>query len=127
MCGEPRLQRVDLRDDASGMGGCAQGALRPVKVAKTGELQVGQSVYAIGNPFGLDHTLTMGIISGESLRTRPGSPRPRLAPPAFALIATASSPPLVACASAHAEGEAVAPQGWGVRSTRPSRGGQSRT
>jgi S1-C subfamily serine protease len=40
--------------------------LKPVKVAKTGELQVGQSVYAIGNPFGLDHTLTMGIISGEA-------------------------------------------------------------
>jgi S1-C subfamily serine protease len=44
---------------------CIQGMLKPVKVAKTGELQVGQSVYAIGNPFGLDHTLTMGIISGE--------------------------------------------------------------
>jgi len=41
-----------------------KGMLKPVKVAKTGELQVGQSVYAIGNPFGLDHTLTMGIISG---------------------------------------------------------------
>jgi S1-C subfamily serine protease len=29
----------------------------------SGDLQVGQKVYAIGNPFGLDQTLTTGIIS----------------------------------------------------------------
>ena len=31
--------------------------------ARSADLKVGQSVYAIGNPFGLDHTLTTGIIS----------------------------------------------------------------
>lgn len=35
----------------------------PVHVGKSRHLQVGQKVYAIGNPFGLDHTLTTGIIS----------------------------------------------------------------
>ena len=37
--------------------------LRPLKVGSLDELQVGQKTIAIGNPFGLDHTLTTGIIS----------------------------------------------------------------
>lgn len=38
--------------------------LKPIKVGYSADLQVGQSVLAIGNPFGLDQTLTTGIISG---------------------------------------------------------------
>eukprot|EP00877_Chromochloris_zofingiensis_P012461 jgi/Chrzof1/7469/Cz02g25040.t1 len=38
--------------------------LRPVSVGSSGGLLVGQKVFAIGNPFGLDHTITQGIISG---------------------------------------------------------------
>ena len=38
-------------------------ALRPITVGTSADLQVGQSVYAIGNPYGLDYTLTHGIIS----------------------------------------------------------------
>jgi len=36
---------------------------RPIQPGTSKNLQVGQQVYAIGNPFGLDHTLTTGIIS----------------------------------------------------------------
>lgn len=35
----------------------------PFDIAHTSELLVGQKALAIGNPFGLDHTLTVGVIS----------------------------------------------------------------
>jgi S1-C subfamily serine protease len=37
--------------------------LPPIPIGTSRDLQVGQRVYAIGNPFGLDQTLTTGIVS----------------------------------------------------------------
>ena len=37
--------------------------LRPIPIGTSADLQVGQKVFAIGNPFGLDQTLTTGIVS----------------------------------------------------------------
>jgi len=37
--------------------------LKPVTVGQHANLDVGQKAIAIGNPFGLDHTLTTGVIS----------------------------------------------------------------
>jgi S1-C subfamily serine protease len=37
--------------------------LVPIRIGQSADLQVGQKVFAIGNPFGLDHTLTTGIVS----------------------------------------------------------------
>jgi len=39
------------------------GKLKPLPVGTSRDLQVGQQVYAIGNPFGLDFELTTGIVS----------------------------------------------------------------
>jgi S1-C subfamily serine protease len=37
--------------------------LKPINIGESSKLLVGQKVFAIGNPFGLDHTMTSGIIS----------------------------------------------------------------
>lgn len=50
--------------------------LRPIPVGTSDNLQVGQSVFAIGNPFGLDQTLTTGIVSalGREIESVAGIP-----------------------------------------------------
>ncbi|WP_028998736.1 S1C family serine protease [Azohydromonas australica] len=41
----------------------AKAKLTPIPMGSSRDLQVGQKVYAIGNPFGLDQTMTTGIVS----------------------------------------------------------------
>jgi protease Do-like 1, chloroplastic len=50
--------------------------LRPLPIASSDDLKVGQSVFAIGNPFGLDQTLTTGVISalGREINSVTGVP-----------------------------------------------------
>ncbi len=49
--------------------------LKPVTLADSSHLQVGQKVYAIGNPFGLSGTMTEGIISSiRSIENESGAP-----------------------------------------------------
>ena len=50
--------------------------LRPIPVGQSSILRVGQTVYAIGNPFGLDQSLTTGVISalGREIMSVGGRP-----------------------------------------------------
>jgi putative serine protease PepD len=54
---DPTKDLALLKIDPGGM------RLHALRIADTGGLQVGDPVYAIGNPFGLDETLTVGIVS----------------------------------------------------------------
>ena len=42
--------------------------IQPIPIGKSKDLQVGQAVLAIGNPFGLSRTLTTGVISSLDRR-----------------------------------------------------------
>ncbi len=50
--------------------------LHPIRLGTSFDLSVGQTVLAIGNPFGYDHTLTSGIVSalGREIESTDGVP-----------------------------------------------------
>jgi len=50
--------------------------LKPLAIGTSSDLLVGQGAIAIGNPFGLDHTLTVGVISGLGRQVMSPSGRP---------------------------------------------------
>jgi S1-C subfamily serine protease len=52
------------------------GQLRPIPLGSGQELAVGQAAYVIGNPFGLDQTLTTGVISALGRRIESASGQP---------------------------------------------------
>jgi S1-C subfamily serine protease len=66
---EPDKDLAVLRIDAP------SSRLTPIAIGTSRDLQVGQFVLAIGNPFGLDHTLTTGVISalGRTIRSVTGT------------------------------------------------------
>lgn len=50
--------------------------LRAIEISKSTTLKIGQDVLAIGTPFGLDRTLTTGIVSGLGRRIQSVTGRP---------------------------------------------------
>lgn len=50
------------------------GRLQPIAIGTSKDLKVGQKAFAIGNPFGLDETLTTGVVSalGRAIKAESG-------------------------------------------------------
>jgi putative serine protease PepD len=67
---DPASDLALIKIDPTGLG------LKPLKLVSSSSLQVGDSVYAIGNPYGLDETLTRGIVSalGREIAAPDGAP-----------------------------------------------------
>ncbi|KAG8049284.1 hypothetical protein GUJ93_ZPchr0009g1611 [Zizania palustris] len=55
---DPSYDLAVLKVDVDG------GKLRPALIGTSKGLRVGQSCFAIGNPYGYEHTLTTGVVSG---------------------------------------------------------------
>ncbi|MGH7202097.1 MAG: S1C family serine protease [Planctomycetaceae bacterium] len=69
---EARLVGYDAESDIAVLKiDASEEQLRPIPIGQSSELQVGQRVFAIGNPFGLDQTLTTGVVSGLGRTIQP--------------------------------------------------------
>ncbi|MEN6560782.1 MAG: trypsin-like peptidase domain-containing protein [Acidobacteriota bacterium] len=64
--------RDEMKDIAVLKLGQRVTGLEPLAIGTSRDLQVGQKVIAIGNPFGFDHTVTTGIVSALG-RAMPGA------------------------------------------------------
>eukprot|EP00913_Durusdinium_trenchii_P001933 g1787.t1 len=53
-----------------------KGLMQPLERGHSDKLMVGQNVFAFGNPFGLEHSLSRGIISGVSRKMEGSGGRP---------------------------------------------------
>jgi len=66
-----RLVGSDVRSDVAVLQIDGEGRLQAARLGDSNDLMIGETVIAIGNPFGLSHTVTTGVISAldRSVRT----------------------------------------------------------
>ncbi len=71
---EADIVGVDPSTDLAVLKMKTEQQFKPIVIARSDNIQVGQRVYAIGNPFGLTGTLTQGIISslGRTIQAQDG-------------------------------------------------------
>ncbi len=72
---EARLVGADSRTDLAVLKVDAKAALPHIQMGSSGDLMIGETVIAIGNPFGLSHTVTTGVVSALNRTIRGGNDR----------------------------------------------------
>ena len=71
--GRRSTAKVVLKDERRDWGVIkipAMGRLRPLPIGSSAQSRVGEMVISIGNPLGLDHTITTGVISAKNRQIR---------------------------------------------------------
>jgi serine protease Do len=63
---EGSVMAVDQQDDLAFVKITPPYPLKEIKLAGTGDVQVGESVIAIGNPLGLENSVSVGVVSGKN-------------------------------------------------------------
>jgi serine protease Do len=58
------VMKVDPEDDLAVIKTTLPGPIKPLRFADTGKVMIGETVIAIGNPFGLENSVTVGVLSG---------------------------------------------------------------
>ncbi len=72
---EARLVGADSRTDLAVLQVDAEGPLPYVPMGSSADLMIGETVIAIGNPFGLSHTVTTGVVSALNRTIRGANER----------------------------------------------------
>ncbi len=68
-----RIVAIDDKNDLALLKIESKLPLPAVTIANSDEIMLGQTVLALGNPFGLDNTVTQGIISAKSRNVKSGN------------------------------------------------------
>jgi serine protease Do len=61
---EASVMKVDPEDDLAVIKITLPGPVKPLRFADTDKVMIGETVIAIGNPFGLENSVTVGVLSG---------------------------------------------------------------
>ena len=69
---DARLVGADARTDLAVLRVDVDRQLPSVSMGRSGDLMIGETVIAIGNPFGLSHTVTTGVVSAVNRTIRGG-------------------------------------------------------
>jgi serine protease Do len=61
---EASVLKVNQEDDLAVIKTTLPGPIKPMRFADTGKLMIGETVIAVGNPLGLENSVTVGVLSG---------------------------------------------------------------